>query len=156
MNASERMLKCGDLLRTFVVVAERKSVTRAAETLGKTQSAISVQMTRLEDTLEVRLFSREPRGVSLTPDGERLLPVARRIAYASDSLSGVRAAVRAGFAIGALPQALLDPTMIVLGVGDGFPPLPPTARVVATSPSAPPDLAASMADAIKVAAAGAA
>ena len=47
-----------DLVRTFVAVADMRSFTRAAERLGRTQSAVSLQMGRLEDRLGRRLLAR--------------------------------------------------------------------------------------------------
>lgn len=90
-----------DLLRSFVVVAAVGSVTRAAARLGRTQSAISVHIKRLERRLGARLFEREARGVRLTPAGERLLPNARRLLDDLQSLRGlfiepVRGRVRVG------------------------------------------------------------
>ncbi len=79
MNKSERMVCNSHLLRTFVAVAESQSITRAAEMLGRTQSAISVQAKTLEETLEVALFVRQSTGMLLTAEGEKLLPVARQI-----------------------------------------------------------------------------
>jgi len=79
MNKSERMAGNSHLLRTFIAVAECQSVTRAAEQLGRTQSAISVQARALEDTLQVALFARQSTGMLLTAEGEKLLPVARLI-----------------------------------------------------------------------------
>ncbi len=79
MNKSERMACNSHLLRTFIAVAECQSITRAAEVLGRTQSAISVQSKNLEDTLEIDLFVRQSTGMLLTADGERLLPIARTI-----------------------------------------------------------------------------
>jgi len=68
-----------DLLRIFVAVAQAGNVTHAAERLGRTQSAVSMQVRKLEDFVGSVLFERGPRGVGLTADGERLLPYARRI-----------------------------------------------------------------------------
>ncbi|MBX2854844.1 MAG: LysR family transcriptional regulator [Rhodobacteraceae bacterium] len=79
MIKQERLAKCGDALRTFVAVADCRNITHAATALGRTQSAISVQIGKLEETLEVRLFERQARGMTLTADGEKLLPVARNI-----------------------------------------------------------------------------
>ena len=79
MNKSERMACNSHLLRTFIAVAESKSITRAAEHLGRTQSAISVQSKSLEETLEVDLFVRQSTGMELTAEGEKLLPVARHV-----------------------------------------------------------------------------
>jgi len=79
MNKNERLVNNSHLLRTFIAVAECQSITRAAEQLGRTQSAISVQAKTLEDTLEVPLFIRQATGMLLTAEGEALLPPARRI-----------------------------------------------------------------------------
>ena len=79
MNKSERMVSNSHLLRTFIAIAECNNLTRAAEQLGRTQSAISVQAKTLEDTLEVALFVRQSKGMMLTAEGEKLLPVARKI-----------------------------------------------------------------------------
>lgn len=68
-----------ELLRTFLVIAETGNVTRAADALGRTQSAISMQVKRLEEIVRAPLFERGPRGVALSPDGERLVPYAQRI-----------------------------------------------------------------------------
>jgi DNA-binding transcriptional LysR family regulator len=68
-----------DLLRTFVAIADSGSFTRAAEHVGRTQSAVSMQMKRLEDIVGERVFRREPRGVRLTDSGAQLLGDARRI-----------------------------------------------------------------------------
>ncbi len=285
MNKMERLLKSADLLRTFVVVAERENITHAADVLGRTQSAISVQVSKLEETLEVRLFDRKARGMTLTSDGDALLPVARkimrelesvgtlfqdplqgrirvgiphdyadaileaalvefsrrhplvevsaqfgctatfpeevrrgvldvavvsdtslpgfhtlgternvwaassnmqidtdqptplavldrrscgwsrlapdaldsigrewRLAYASESFAGVKAAIRSGLAIGALPEALMEPGMIALTEIDGFPDLGRTARGAITSRDAPENLATAMIEAIDAAA----
>ncbi len=55
-----------DLLRSFVAVADWENFTRAADALGRTQSAISMQMKRLEELVGGPLFERGPRGVALT------------------------------------------------------------------------------------------
>ena len=68
-----------DLLRSFVAVAETRHFTRAAERLDCVQSAVSMQIKRLEEGLGARLFERTRRAVKLTGDGERLLRDARRI-----------------------------------------------------------------------------
>lgn len=68
-----------DLLRTFVAVAEMENFTKAAGVVGRTQSAVSLQIKRLEDMIGDPLFERGPRGVALTRRGEELLVNARRI-----------------------------------------------------------------------------
>ena len=67
------------LLQAFVAVAEQRSFTRAAAVLNRTQSAVSMQIKRLEDRLGVLLFKRSRTEVDLSSDGERLLGHARRI-----------------------------------------------------------------------------
>ena len=68
-----------DLLRSFVVIAEVRSLSRAAARVGRTQSALSQQMRRLEESVDQPLFQRTGRGVLLTHPGERLLVHAHRI-----------------------------------------------------------------------------
>jgi DNA-binding transcriptional LysR family regulator len=68
-----------DQLRTFVAIADAGSFTRAAEVVHKTQSAVSMQMKRLEERVGRDVFERDGRATRLTEDGERLLDYARRI-----------------------------------------------------------------------------
>jgi DNA-binding transcriptional LysR family regulator len=68
-----------DLLRTFLVVADTQHFTRAAERLNCVQSAVSMQIRRLEDSLQVRLLERSKRQVRLTDEGKILLQFAQRI-----------------------------------------------------------------------------
>lgn len=75
-----------DLVRAFLTVAEARNFTRAAERLGRTQSAVSLQVRRLEDRLRARLFERDPRRVALTPEGELFLPQARRLIRINDEI----------------------------------------------------------------------
>jgi DNA-binding transcriptional LysR family regulator len=68
-----------ELLRTFVAIVETGSFTRASEVVCRTQSAISMQIKRLEEIVGQALFMRKARGVSLTSAGETLLESAHRI-----------------------------------------------------------------------------
>ena len=69
-----------ELLRTLVAIADHGGFTRAAEHLNRTQSAVSMQMKRLEDdVVQRRLFEREGRQVRLNTEGQVLLGYARRI-----------------------------------------------------------------------------
>ena len=68
-----------DTLRTFVAAAESGSFTRAGERVHRTQSAVSMQMKRLEDDTGSALFLRRGRGMALTAHGASLLGYARRI-----------------------------------------------------------------------------
>ena len=61
-----------DLVRGFVAVGRRMSITHAAEDLCLTQSAVSRQVAALESQLGVRLFARGFRSITFTPEGERL------------------------------------------------------------------------------------
>ncbi len=77
-----------DLLRAFVAVAEAQSFTRAGVRLGRTQSTISLQIKRLEESVNAELFSRDPRNVTLTGHGEALLVQARRLLRFNDEIIG--------------------------------------------------------------------
>ncbi|WP_030418472.1 LysR family transcriptional regulator [Streptomyces sp. SCSIO 75703] len=74
------------LLRAFVTVAEELHFTRAAARLFVAQQALSRDVRRLERELRRELFVRTTRQVTLTPDGERLLPYARRVLQAQADL----------------------------------------------------------------------
>lgn len=74
-----RLPLASELLQTFLAVAEAGNVTKAADAIGRTQSAVSMQIKRLEEELDEALFERGPRGVTLTTHGKQLLPYARRI-----------------------------------------------------------------------------
>lgn len=68
-----------DQLRTFAAIADTGSFTLAAESVHKTQSAVSMQMRRLEERIGRPLFARDGRNSRLTDDGVRLLGYARRL-----------------------------------------------------------------------------
>ncbi|KES07200.1 LysR family transcriptional regulator [Streptomyces toyocaensis] len=74
------------LLRAFVTVAEELHFTRAAARLYVAQQALSRDVRRLERELSSELFVRTTRQVTLTADGERLLPYARAVLQAQDDL----------------------------------------------------------------------
>ncbi|MFI1353435.1 LysR family transcriptional regulator [Streptomyces sp. NPDC020898] len=74
------------LLRAFVAVAEELHFTRAAARLYVAQQALSRDIRRLERELGADLFVRSTRRVTLSADGERLLPYARRVLAAHDEL----------------------------------------------------------------------
>src|SRR5881227_4031158 len=76
-----------DLLRTFVCIAEEGSFTRAGQRVGRTQSAVSMQLQRLETQLGERLVSRAKGGaVHLTPHGQFLLERARELLALNDQI----------------------------------------------------------------------
>lgn len=72
-----------DQLQTFIAIADSGSFTRAAEEVFRTQSAVSMQMRRLEDRIGKPLFEREGRTNRLTEEGEKLLTYARRMLHLS-------------------------------------------------------------------------
>lgn len=79
MNRNERSFLDSDLLRTFVTIAEYGNLTAAAGHIGRTQSAISVQLRKLETRLGTPLFARTSKGMTLTAAGETLLTRATAI-----------------------------------------------------------------------------
>ncbi|MEP0962277.1 MAG: LysR substrate-binding domain-containing protein [Roseobacter sp.] len=74
-----------DLLRSFVAVAAHRNFTHAARAIGRTQSAVSLQIKRLEDIVGKRLFERSRQSVLITHVGEDLLVYANRILSANDA-----------------------------------------------------------------------
>jgi DNA-binding transcriptional LysR family regulator len=105
-----------DQLRSFIAIAETGSFTKAAEVVNKTQSAVSMQMKRLEERLDRPVFVRDGRASKLTEDGQRLLDYARRIvklnvetiaAFSDAELSGrVRLGVPDDYADRYLPEIM--------------------------------------------------
>ena len=105
-----------DQLKTFVAIVDTGSFTRAAEKVNKTQSAVSMQMKRLEERVGKAIFARDGRQSRLTDDGERLLDYARRIvqlsgeammAMADEDLAGrVRLGIPDDYADRYLPEIL--------------------------------------------------
>jgi len=77
-----------DKLRIFHAVAEAGSLTHAGETLNLSQSAISRQITTLEESMDVKLFSRHARGLILTEQGEVLYNTTRDIAQRLSIIQG--------------------------------------------------------------------
>lgn len=80
------------LLRTFVAIVDQGNFLAAAKAVGRSPSAISVQIRRLEDVVGKPLFERDARATRLTADGEKLLPHARRmLALEASLLADIRA-----------------------------------------------------------------
>ncbi|MEO1276724.1 MAG: LysR family transcriptional regulator, partial [Pseudomonadota bacterium] len=102
-----------DVMKNVVAIAETGSLTHAAQRVGRTPAALSMQLKKLEDMLGVRLFCRDRQGMEPTQEGERLLPHARRlIAAQQEALDAFRypalsGSVRLG-AIDDLPGARLE------------------------------------------------
>jgi len=95
-------------LRVFVSVAQHLSVSRAADVLGVSASAVSMQIKALEDYLRVPLLRREGRQVELTAEGARLLPpVERALRELEDAIDEIRSDRRAGeLAVTTVPSFL--------------------------------------------------
>ena len=103
------------LLRAFVTVAREGNLTRAATHLHLTQPAVSLQIKHLQEALGVSLFTRTSHGLTLTRDGQALLPHAERaLAAAADvqrAAAALRHEVRGRLRIG----TILDPAFLRLG-----------------------------------------
>jgi len=109
-----------DLLKTFVAICDTKSFTAAARRVGRTQSAVSLQMRRLEDSLGRPLFQRGAPGTSLTEHGVLLLPSARRILEAvNEALASFDRATVEGIVVIGMPDdyapRILVPTLKAFG-----------------------------------------
>lgn len=74
-------------LRAFLAVVESGGFTRAGMKLNRTQSAISMQIRRLEETLDTKLIA-DRKKATLTPAGERILEHARRLVALNDEMVG--------------------------------------------------------------------
>ncbi|AJE86667.1 LysR family transcriptional regulator [Streptomyces albus] len=98
-------------LRVVQQVAAMGSFTRAAETLGYTQSAVSRQVAAMEAAAGGPLFDRRPRGVELTPAGQvlvrRATAVLADLAATEGELAGLRDRLAGRLAIGAYPTAAM-------------------------------------------------
>lgn len=86
-----------DGLRAFIAVAEKGGFTAASETVGRSQSAVSLKIRKLEETIGKPLFIRNAHKTTLTPAGELLLGYAKRLTQESDAaLAHLRAPDAAG------------------------------------------------------------
>jgi DNA-binding transcriptional LysR family regulator len=83
-------------LHVFAKVAETLTVKRAAEAVGITQPSATQALAELEKLLECALFLRHSRGMSLTPAGKLLLPLARRAIGLVDDVATQAAALSQG------------------------------------------------------------
>jgi DNA-binding transcriptional LysR family regulator len=105
-----------DQLQTFCVIADCGSFTEAARRVNKTQSAVSMQIKRLEERLGRALLTRDGRRVGLTQHGEGLYAHARRMlklnaeimdTFANDDMSGsIRFGLPDDYAVRLLPVIL--------------------------------------------------
>jgi DNA-binding transcriptional LysR family regulator len=101
-----------DALRTILVGAELGSFARAAVQLGRSQSAVSMQLKRLEEQAGRALFQRKGRGLTPTEAGDALLSYARRIVELHDEAAAAlgSTAAAASIRIG-LPQDFFEDVM---------------------------------------------
>jgi DNA-binding transcriptional LysR family regulator len=105
-----------DALRSFVTGIDAGSFAGAAERLGRSTSAVSAQLKKLEEQAGVSLLRKSGRGLALTDSGERLLAYARRLLSLNDEAVGalrgadlegwVRLGIQEDFGEAALPQVL--------------------------------------------------
>ena len=94
-----------DVLRTFVTGLELGSFSKAAQRLGRSQSAISTQLRRLEEQAGKPLFKKSGRGLALTSAGESLLSYAKRILELNDeAIDGLKDAEVEGWVRLGIPQ----------------------------------------------------
>ncbi len=106
------------LLRSFVAIVDAGGFTVAAQTLGLSQSTVSQHLTKLEAATGAKLLARSTHGVATTPDGDAVLPFARRALEANARISQylahgrLRGRVRFGasedFVFSALPNILAE------------------------------------------------
>jgi DNA-binding transcriptional LysR family regulator len=106
-----------DLLRTLVAVVELRSFTKAAQSLGVTQPAVSAQIKRLQFLLGYEVLDKSAPGVSLTPRGEIVVSNARRLLSINDEIlqltSGhtagqtIRVGIPSDYAGSRIPSALV-------------------------------------------------
>lgn len=87
-------------VEAFLLVADLRSFTRAAESLGTTQAAVSLKLQRLETIVGKRLVERSPRAVRLTGDGASFLPRARALMEAHDRALSAEKPVAARLLLG--------------------------------------------------------
>lgn len=78
-----------DAVQAFVLVADLRSFTRAAQVLNSTQSAVSLKLRRLEQRMGQRLLERTPRSVKLSSAGTAFIAAARRLVEAHQEAVGV-------------------------------------------------------------------
>ncbi|WP_162916959.1 LysR substrate-binding domain-containing protein [Dongia deserti] len=107
-----------DLLRTFLAICDAGGFTAAGAVVGRTQSAVSMQMRRLEEQLGCSLFHRSAHEVALTPQGEVLRRHARLILNAQQAALAaldrpdvpyeISLAIPDDYALGLLPPVLRD------------------------------------------------
>ncbi|PWQ97786.1 LysR family transcriptional regulator [Leucothrix arctica] len=102
-------------LEAFIVVAQEENLTRAAERLYLTQSALSLQIKKLQEQLQLTLFERVPRGMKLTSAGQRLLPIAEIALQAQTDFGNAAAELNNAVSGHMRLGTILDPEFLRLG-----------------------------------------
>ena len=102
-------------LRTFLTVAQQGHLTRAADLLHISQSAVSKQIKALEDELGVTLFVRAPSGTSLTKSGQLLLAQAEKTLASAMELVNMAREMRGEIAGNINLGTIIDPEFLRLG-----------------------------------------
>lgn len=103
-----------DLLRTLIAVIDLRSFTRAAQSLGVTQPAVSAQIKRLQMMLGIDVFDKSAPGVTLTANGEVIVNYARRMLALNDQMldttarGSAAARLRVGIAVDYFEDEVLD------------------------------------------------
>jgi len=122
-----------DYLKTFIALAETKGFTKAGVQVNKSQSAVSMQIKRLEDEVGKKLLQRIGKTVKPTPEGNMLLKHAMEIVKDHDDAVGalskpnlegfIRFGAPKHYTIGVLPRLLAKapPDLKLVGLGDGLP-----------------------------------
>ncbi len=105
-----------DFLRSMVIIADMESFTKAGEVIGRSQSALSLQMKKLEQTVGQTLFERQGHNFTLSPQGEILVNYARQILALNDHVlnelnpqalrGNIRLGIPSEFATSVLPKVL--------------------------------------------------
>lgn len=139
-----------ELLRSFAAIVDSGSMLRATERVFVTQSALSLQMKRLEETVQSPLFQKEGRRLALTPAGQTLLTYAREMLATNDrAVSALNGDVLAGPARVGLVQDFAE--TLLSGVLAQFAHLNPDTQLqvrVGGSPALLEDLASDRLDAV--------
>ena len=99
-------------LKSFLAIVREQNLTRAAEALHLSQSALSSQIKALEEELGLRLFKRSSRGMTLTHHGEALLPHAHEVLDAAARLRQKAGALSRGVSASVTISLNADPTFL--------------------------------------------
>jgi len=99
-----------DVLRTLAVAMDLGGFGKAAERLGRSQSAVSLQMRRLEERVGRPLFRREGRGLGLTDAGDVVLGYARQILELNDQAVAAARGIEQAHAVYA--SGTIDPSQL--------------------------------------------